>query len=47
MAYVCPEASDYRRDELRKVLVGLVAELKSYDGADGSFSETQVVKILP
>ena len=40
MAYACMEASDYRRDELREVLVGLVAELKRYSRADGSFSET-------
>ena len=40
MAYACMEASDYRRDELRAVFVGLIGELKRYSRADGSFSET-------
>jgi len=40
MAYACMEASDYRRDELREVLIGVVAELRRYSREDGSCSET-------
>ena len=42
MAYACMEAGNYRRDELRDVLIGVVVELKKYERADGSFSETWV-----
>jgi hypothetical protein len=40
MVNACLEASDYRRNELREVLVGQIHELKRYSRADGSFSET-------
>jgi hypothetical protein len=40
MAYACMEASNYRSNELREVLVGEVAQLQRYDREDGGCSET-------
>lgn len=40
MAQSCIDVSDYRKDELRQVLVELADQLKRFEREDGGFSET-------
>lgn len=40
MAQSCMDVSDYRKDELRQVLVELADQLKRFERDDGGFSET-------
>jgi hypothetical protein len=40
MAYACMEASDYRKAELRQVVIELVEDLKRYQREDGGFSSS-------